>query len=201
MRTVAAVVALVICVHAGLWTLLQRQQAVANIDAPLASISYSPYTRSQHPDYGDRPTAEQIRADLKILSPYTQAIRTYSSTGGGELVPAIAAEFGLKVTLGIWIDKNEDRNEREIQAAIALARRYSNINAIVVGNETTLRAEKSCAGHHRRDLDGVDRASGACVRSRLHRGAHPALLGRIHYNAGCRQDHRVLRQAAARASG
>ena len=143
MPTVAAVVALVICVHAGLWTLLQRQQAVANIDAPLASISYSPYTRSQHPDYGDRPTAEQIRADLKILSPYTQAIRTYSSTGGGELVPAIAAEFGLKVTLGIWIDKNEDRNEREIQAAIALARRYSNINAIVVGNETTLRAEKS----------------------------------------------------------
>jgi exo-beta-1,3-glucanase (GH17 family)/cellulose synthase/poly-beta-1,6-N-acetylglucosamine synthase-like glycosyltransferase len=143
MRTVAAVVALVICVHAGLWTLLQRQQAVANIDAPLASISYSPYTRSQHPDDGDRPTAEQIRADLKILSPYTQAIRTYSSTGGGELVPAIAAEFGLKVTLGIWIDKNEDRNEREIQAAIALARRYSNINAIVVGNETTLRAEKS----------------------------------------------------------
>src|SRR5712691_1811044 len=143
MRTVAAVVALVVCVHAGLWMLLQRQQAVASIDAPLASISYSPYTRSQHPDYGDRPTAEQIRADLKILSPYTQAIRTYTSTGGGELVPAIAAEFGLKVTLGVWIDKNEARNEREIQAAVALARRYSNINAIVVGNETTLRAEKS----------------------------------------------------------
>jgi len=143
MRTVAAVVALVVCVHAGLWTLLERQQAVSNVDGPLASISYSPYARSQHPDYGDRPTAEQIRADLKILTPYTQAIRTYSSTGGGELVPAIAAEFGLKVTLGIWIDKNEARNEREIQAAIALARRYSNINAVVVGNETTLRAEKS----------------------------------------------------------
>jgi len=143
MRTVAAVVALVVCVHAGLWTLLQRHQAASNVDGPLASISYSPYTRSQHPDYGDRPTAEQIRADLKILSPFTQAIRTYSSTGGGELVPAIAAEFGLKVTLGIWIDKNEARNEREIQVAIALARRYSNINAIVVGNETTLRAEKS----------------------------------------------------------
>ena len=143
MRSVAVVVALVACVHAGFWTLLQRQQAAANIDAPLASISYSPYTRSQHPDRGDRPTPAQIRADLKILSPYTQAIRTYTSTGGGELVPAIAAEFGLKVTLGIWIDKNEDRNEREIQAAIALARRYSNINAIVVGNETTLRAEKS----------------------------------------------------------
>jgi exo-beta-1,3-glucanase (GH17 family)/GT2 family glycosyltransferase len=136
MRSVAAVVALVICVHAGLWALLQRQQAVANIDAPLASISYSPYARSQHPDFGDRPTPEQIRADLKILAPYTRAIRTYSSTNGGELVPAIAAELGLKVTLGIWIDKDNARNEREIQTAIALARRYSNVNAIVVGNET-----------------------------------------------------------------
>ena len=143
MRTVAAVVVLVLCVHAGLWSLLQRHQAVADIDYPLASISYSPYTRSQHPDLGDRPTEAQIRADLKVLSPYTQAIRTYGSTGGGELIPAIAEEFGLKVTLGIWIDKNETRNEREIQSAIALARRYRNVNAIVVGNETIYRAEKT----------------------------------------------------------
>ena len=113
------------------------------MNAPLASVSYSPYARSQHPDYGDRPTAEQIRADLKLIAPYTRAIRTYSSTGGVELVPAIAAEFGLKVTLGIWIDKHEDRNEREIQSAISLARRYRNVNAIVVGNETTLRADKT----------------------------------------------------------
>ena len=141
MRSVVAVVALVVGVHAGLWNLLQRQQAAGSIDAPLTSVSYSPYARAQHPDNGDRPTAAQIRADLKILSPYTYAVRTYSSTGGVELVPPIAAELGLKVTLGIWIDKNEARNEREIQAAIALARRYSNITAIVVGNETTLRLD------------------------------------------------------------
>src|SRR5258707_10198332 len=143
MRSVAAVVALVACVHAGLWTLLQRHQAGPNIDGPLASVSYSPYSRSQHPDYGDRPTAEQIRADLKLLSPYTRTVRTYSSTGGVELVPGIAAEFGLKVTIGIWVDKNEARNEREIQTAIALAKRYSNVNAIVVGNESILRGDKS----------------------------------------------------------
>ena len=35
-----------------------------------------------NPDSGNRPTAEQIRADLKLLSPYTRAVRTYSSTGG-----------------------------------------------------------------------------------------------------------------------
>src|SRR3954470_17283744 len=141
MRSVVALIALVACVHAGLWTMLQRQQAGPNIDGPLASVSYSPYARSQHPDYGDRPTAEQIRADLKLLSPYTRTVRTYSSTGGVELVPGIAAEFGLKVTVGIWIDKDEARNEREIQAALALAKRYSNVNAIVVGNETTLRLD------------------------------------------------------------
>jgi exo-beta-1,3-glucanase (GH17 family)/cellulose synthase/poly-beta-1,6-N-acetylglucosamine synthase-like glycosyltransferase len=126
-----------------MWALFQRQQAVPNIDGPLASVSYSPYARAQHPDYGDRPTAEQIRADLKILSSFTRSIRTYSSTGGVELVPGIAAEFGLKVTVGIWIDKDEARNEREIQSGLALAKRYSNVNALVVGNETTLRAEKS----------------------------------------------------------
>src|SRR5207302_686829 len=128
---------------AGVWMFFQRQEAAADLNSQLASISYSPYSRTQHPEVGDRPTPEQIRSDLKVLAPYTQTIRTYSSTGGGELVPAIAAEFGLKVTLGIWLDKNEARNEREIQAAIALARRYTNINAIVVGNETIFRGEKS----------------------------------------------------------
>ena len=136
MRIVVAVIALVTCVHAGLWSLLQRQYSSPDFHGQLASVSYSPYTRSQHPDNGDRPTAEQIRTDLRLLSSYTRTIRTYSSTGGVELVPGIADEFGLKVTIGIWLDKNEARNEREIQSAIALARRYSNVNAIVVGNES-----------------------------------------------------------------
>jgi len=147
MRSVVAVVALVTCVHVGLWALLHRQQPVPNIDGPLASVSYSPYARSQHPDNGDRPTPEQIRNDLRLLSPYTRTVRTYSSTGGVELVPGIAAEFGMKVTIGIWLDKgdkdNGRRNEQEIQQAIALAKRYSNVNAIVVGNESILRNDLS----------------------------------------------------------
>src|SRR3984957_16412081 len=131
MRSAAAVVALIVCAPVGLWALFQRQQAVANFDGPLASISYSPYARSQHPDQGDRPTADQIRADLKLIAPYTRAIRLYSSTGGVEQVPAIAAELGLKVTVGIWIDKDEARNEREIRSAVDLARHHTNVTAIV----------------------------------------------------------------------
>ncbi len=143
MRTVAAVLALVACVHAGMWALLQRTETAPNFTGQLASLSYSPFVNSDHPDSGTRPTAEQIRTDLKAIAPYTRAIRTYSATGGAELVPPIAAEFGLKVTVGAWIDKDQERNDREIRSALDLARHYSNVNAIVVGNETTLRAEMS----------------------------------------------------------
>jgi exo-beta-1,3-glucanase (GH17 family)/cellulose synthase/poly-beta-1,6-N-acetylglucosamine synthase-like glycosyltransferase len=143
MRTVAAVLALVACVHAGLWALLRTKETAPDFTGQLASVSYAPFVDSQHPDFGDPPTVKQIRADLKAIAPYARAVRTYSATGGAELIPPIAAEFGLKVTVGAWIDKNKDRNEREIRSAIDLARRYSNVNAIVVGNETTLRAEMS----------------------------------------------------------
>jgi exo-beta-1,3-glucanase (GH17 family) len=91
MRTVAAVLALVACVHAGLWASLRTKETAPDFTGQLASISYAPFVNSRHPDSGERPTVEQIRADLKAIAPYTRAIRTYSSTGGGELVPPIAA--------------------------------------------------------------------------------------------------------------
>src|SRR5262249_23647707 len=93
------------------------------------------------PDGGARTTEEQIRADLKVIAPYTRAIRTYAATGGLELVPSIAAEFGIRVTVGAWIDKDPERNEREIKNAIELARKNWNVSAIVVGNETVFRNE------------------------------------------------------------
>src|ERR1051326_1535777 len=141
MRTVAAVLALIMCVHAGLWVLLRSQTRAPEFNGHLASLSYTPFSSSDHPDRGARPTAEQIRADLKAIAPYTRAIRLYSSTGGAELVPPIAAEFGLKVTVGAWISKDKERNEREIAAAIDLARHNSNVDALVVGNETIYREE------------------------------------------------------------
>jgi exo-beta-1,3-glucanase (GH17 family)/cellulose synthase/poly-beta-1,6-N-acetylglucosamine synthase-like glycosyltransferase len=143
MRTVTAVLALVACVHAGMWVLLTPAAKAPDFTGQLASVSYAPFVNASHPDSGERPTEQQIRADLKAIAPYTRAIRMYSSTGGAELVPPIAAEFGLKVTVGAWIDKNQDRNEREIRSALDLARHNPNVNAIVVGNETMLRTETS----------------------------------------------------------
>jgi exo-beta-1,3-glucanase (GH17 family)/cellulose synthase/poly-beta-1,6-N-acetylglucosamine synthase-like glycosyltransferase len=143
MRLVAGVVALVVCVHAGLWTLLQDQSRGPDVEGPLSSVSFAPYHGSGHPDSGNRPTAAQIRSDLKIIAPMTRAIRTYSSTGGVEQVAPIANEFDLRVTVGAWLDKDEKRNERELRAALDLAKKHRNINALVVGNEVIYRGEKT----------------------------------------------------------
>src|SRR5579871_1716551 len=111
MRTVAAVLALIVCVHAGLWVLFRSQTNAPEFRGQLASLSYAPFASSDHPDRGARPTPEQIRADLKAIAPYTRSIRLYSSTGGAELVPPIAAEFGLKVAVGANIDRNNIEND------------------------------------------------------------------------------------------
>ena len=141
MRAVVAVLLFVTAAHAALWGILQEKQQAPDFKGMLPSVSYAPFDGTAHPDIDNIPNAERIRADLKKLATMTRAIRLYSSTGGVELVPAIANEFGLKVTVGAWIDKNLDRNEREIAAAVDLAKRNSNVIAIVVGNETIYRGE------------------------------------------------------------
>ena len=78
MRFVAVVGVLVACVHAGIWMVTRDQVAAPNFNGQLASVSYTPFDGSAHPDSGTRTTAAQIRADLKVLAPLTRTVRTYS---------------------------------------------------------------------------------------------------------------------------
>jgi exo-beta-1,3-glucanase (GH17 family)/cellulose synthase/poly-beta-1,6-N-acetylglucosamine synthase-like glycosyltransferase len=142
MRAVVAVLLFVTAAHAGLWGVLRDKQQAPEFRGILPSVSYAPFEGTAHPDVDNLPNADKVRADLKTLAPLTRAIRLYSSTGGVEIVPPIANEVGLKVTVGAWIDKNVDRNEREMLSAIDLARRNGNVNGIVVGNETIYRGEQ-----------------------------------------------------------
>src|SRR6201992_3094191 len=142
MRAVVAFLLFVTVVHAAIWGVLRDKQQAPDVTGILPSVSYAPFEGTAHPDVDNIPTAEKIRPCIKKLAPRTRAIRLYSSTGGVELVPPIAAEFGLKVTVGAWIDKNPERNEREIQSAINLARHNSNVIGVVVGNETIYRGEQ-----------------------------------------------------------
>ncbi|MDB5563740.1 MAG: glycosyl transferase, family 2, partial [Tardiphaga sp.] len=142
MRAVVAVLLFVTAAHAALWGILRERQEAPDFKGILPSVSYAPFDGTAHPDVDNIPNADKIRADLKTLAPISRAIRLYSSTGGVELVPPIANEAGLKVTVGAWIDKNIDRNEREMVSAIDLAKRNNNVNGIVVGNETVFRGEQ-----------------------------------------------------------
>jgi exo-beta-1,3-glucanase (GH17 family)/cellulose synthase/poly-beta-1,6-N-acetylglucosamine synthase-like glycosyltransferase len=142
MRAVVAVLLFVTGIHAAMWGVLRERQEAPDFKGILPSVSYSPFEGTGHPDVDNIPNAERIRADMKALAPLTRAIRLYSSTGGVELVPPIANEAGIKVTVGAWIDKNVDRNEREMLSAIDLAKHNGNVNGIVVGNETIYRGEQ-----------------------------------------------------------
>src|SRR5713226_857417 len=154
-RRVAVAVALVASVHAFLWALNSGELAAPNVQGPLPSLSY---TRLEASDNGGRVTAAQIRSDLEVVARQTKAVRTYASTGGLELVPAIANEFGLNVGMGAWIGNDEARNEREIRSSIQVARQNPNVTRLIVGNETIFRREHT-ADYMIRLLERVKRES------------------------------------------
>ena len=141
MRAIVAVLLFVSAAHAALWGVFQEKQQAPDFRSILPSASYAPF-EAGHTVADVAADSEKIRADLRKLSTMTKAVRLYTSTEGSELVPPVAAEFGMKVTVGVWIDKDFNRNNREIEAAINLARRYSNVIGIVVGNETVFRGEQ-----------------------------------------------------------
>jgi exo-beta-1,3-glucanase (GH17 family)/cellulose synthase/poly-beta-1,6-N-acetylglucosamine synthase-like glycosyltransferase len=141
MRAVVAALLFVTGIHAAMWGVLRERQEAPDFKGILPSASYAPFERG-HIVADSIADSEKVRADLKKLSTLTRAVRLYSSTEGSELVPPIAAEFGLKVTVGAWIDKNADRNEREMLSAIDLAKHNGNVNGIVVGNETIYRGDQ-----------------------------------------------------------
>lgn len=84
-----------------------------------------------HPTQADDASMEQ---DLKALHPWFDGLITYSAENGAERIPDIAARLGYRaVIIGIW----NFRNQREIDNAIASARRNPNlVGGIVLGNET-----------------------------------------------------------------
>ena len=107
----------------------------------ISGLSFSPYTRDQTPNDFIDPGA--LRDDLALLATKARAVRTYAATGGVEIVPEEAARQGLSVTLGAWIDGDEERTKLERESAIDLANRYDNVERIIMGNEALFREDVS----------------------------------------------------------
>lgn len=129
-----------------LWQDLGRPVAMA--DAPngkLACLSYTPFRGKQSPFDADLMIpASQIDEDLHRLKAVTDCVRTYATDQGLDQVLPIAQQLGMKVLMGIWIGRNPADNEKQIQQAIDLAKKYPQaLRGIIVGNEVLLRGEQT----------------------------------------------------------
>ncbi len=145
MRLSAAVVALCLCLHAGIWYVMRGEALAPDVTQTLQSVSYAPFDGTLKEPPPEAEAIAKVRKELAVVATTARAIRTYSSTGGAEIVAPIANEFGLKVSLGAWIGKDETKNEREIATVLELAKRNSNVNSLIVGNESILRDEQTVA--------------------------------------------------------
>lgn len=103
-------------------------------------LCFSPYVEGQN--VGDILSKDQIKRRLNIITPHTQWIRSFSCTQGNELIPEIAHQKGIKSIVGAWISDDLDRNEKEIQSLIALAK-AGLVDVAAVGNEVLHRNEIS----------------------------------------------------------
>ena len=95
-------------------------------------LCFSPYLEGQQP--GSQVSEAQIRERLAILRPYARWVRSFSCTDGHEQTPRIAHELGLKTLVGAWLDDDREKNEREIEALLALAR-AGHADLVAVGND------------------------------------------------------------------
>lgn len=103
-------------------------------------ICFSLYEEGQKP--GDVIPEAQIRRRLNILKKYTGWVRSFSCIEGNELIPVIAKEMGLKTLVGAWISKDEEKNQKEIEGLIRLAK-DGYIDIAAVGNEVLYRKDLS----------------------------------------------------------
>ncbi|WP_457374297.1 glycosyltransferase [Pseudomonas sp. TE12234] len=135
------VVLAIAALFTGFWALINRPVTAPNWPEQISGFSYSPFQQGQFPQKDQYPTDDQMRRDLEIMSKLTDNIRIYSVDGTLEDIPKLAEEFGLRVTLGIWISPDQERNEREIARAIELANTSRSVVRVVVGNEAIFRKE------------------------------------------------------------
>lgn len=134
---------LVACLaSASLWASLDRPLDAPDWHGQFKGVSYTPshlYTESQLAA-GVDPAV--IRRDMEQLSQVTKRVRTYTVDRGHDVIPSIAKDYGLKVTLGIWLSGDRELNEIEVTKALKVINDNPGvIDRVIVGNEVVMRRE------------------------------------------------------------
>lgn len=101
-------------------------------------ISFSAYLENQSP--GSIISEEQIEARMKVIKPYVKWVRSFSCVDGNELIPKVAHKYGIKTLVGAWLGNDKEKNEKEIESIIKVAKE-GNADIVAVGNEVMLRGD------------------------------------------------------------
>lgn len=138
--TAFSIGALVAALNLAAWGYLNAPLALPSWEGNIRGVAFSGFQRDQDPTRERFPTEAELHGDLARVAGLTGRIRTYSSLENAK-VPAIAAEHGLHVTAGAWLDRRTDHNLIELSAAIHAAKDNRNVRRLIVGNEAILRGD------------------------------------------------------------
>lgn len=152
------------------WRLLDGRLQAADVEGRLHGVTYAPWGKDQDPLEAKasgfwsflrtavnepaaqqiKPRKEQIERDFAMLGGRVNYVRTYRTTDGGDVMPALAEKYGLKLVPGAWIySANEAKqqfgreasevNAEETRALIRMANQNPSVERVLVGNENILR--------------------------------------------------------------
>lgn len=141
MKNVALAALVAAIVHGLIWFATHETFSPPDLDDSIESLSFNnapPEARGKAFTPEERAATER---DLSTVAMISRGIRLYAATDRFAEIPAMARKYGLKVTVGAWLDKKLDYNAKEIEAAITATNRNPNVRAIVVGNESLLRGD------------------------------------------------------------
>ncbi|CAG8959811.1 hypothetical protein HYFRA_00001719 [Hymenoscyphus fraxineus] len=119
-----------------------------NIHKVFPGIDYTPmYT--QYPDCVHYPPSQNnVTRDVAVLSQLSNTIRLYGTDcNQTEMVLSAIDRLGLngttKVWMGIWLDKNETTNTRQLQQAYKIFETHGQASfaGVIVGNEVLFRKD------------------------------------------------------------
>ncbi len=123
------------------WAYLNRPTREPPWPSVVWGFAFSPFRANEDPTHNILPTEAEIDSDLALLQGKVRAVRTYSVQGTLAKIPELAEHRDMNVAVGAWLDKNQEKNEEELQTAIQLANSHINVVRVFIGNEVLLRGD------------------------------------------------------------
>ena len=212
MRTVAAVLVFVACVQAALWAFTRTDLSAPPVENQLASVSYAPFDASANP-------GRRRQDDRRAHPRRHEGVRADHARGPALFLDRrrrVGAAHCFRIRLarhGRRLDRQGPEAQRardrfgdrpcppQQQRQKRHRRQRNNLpprpeRPRPHQDDPARQALDQRAGVDRRNLARLDRPSRAGLAGRLHRRAHPALLGRLLRHAGGRSGDDRLRQTA-----